>query len=32
MMRLVMLNAGQERDVMLLELLAYAGLRPESEA
>jgi site-specific recombinase XerD len=31
-MRLVMLNAGQERDVMLLELLAYAGLRPESEA
>lgn len=27
-----MLEAGRERDVMLLELLAYAGLRPESEA
>jgi site-specific recombinase XerD len=31
-MRAHMLAAGRERDVVLLELLAYAGLRPESEA
>lgn len=31
-MRRWMLDKGRERDVMLLELLAYAGLRPESEA
>lgn len=31
-MRAHLLNRGRERDVVLLELLAYAGLRPESEA
>ena len=31
-MRAHMLAAGRERDMVLLELLAYAGLRPESEA
>jgi site-specific recombinase XerD len=31
-MRLWFERRGRERDVMLLELLAYAGLRPESEA
>jgi site-specific recombinase XerD len=31
-MRRHMLATGSERDVVLLELLAYAGLRPESEA
>lgn len=32
LMRLHMLEQGRESDVVLLELLAYAGLRPESEA
>jgi site-specific recombinase XerD len=32
MIRLHLEQVGRERDVMLLELLAYAGLRPESEA
>lgn len=32
LMRLFMLGHGWTTDVMLLELLAYAGLRPESEA
>lgn len=31
-MRAHMLTAGRERDAVLLELLAYAGLRPQSEA
>lgn len=31
-MRAFLLARGQDRDAMLLELLAYAGLRPESEA
>lgn len=31
-MRLWMQRRGRERDVVLLDLLAYAGLRPESEA
>jgi site-specific recombinase XerD len=32
MMRLQLQAQGRERDIVLLELLAYAGLRPESEA
>lgn len=31
-MRLHLLDAGRERDAVLLQLLAYAGLRPLSEA
>lgn len=32
LMRAHFAAAGRERDIVLLELLAYAGLRPESEA